>query len=82
MTTSGLLGFGPCPLSTTSWNLDLFQSSGEEGRHLGPLERVNLNQWARTSLQNILIFRIPGDGPSPKPINSVCYTQSSEFFRI
>jgi hypothetical protein len=53
---------------------------------LSPLERDNLNNWTKTDpaseTSRFLVSRIPDDGKSPKPSNSVCYTPSSEPFRI
>jgi hypothetical protein len=65
--------------------LDLFPSSGEGEKtpiQLGPLERANLNQsrFRNVVFSSLLEYRTMEK--SKKPSKPVCYTPSSEPFRI
>jgi hypothetical protein len=62
---------------------------GQEGKTptlLGPLKRSNFNHWMETDLVSetlcFLAFIIPDVDKVHKPINSECYTPSSEPFRL
>jgi hypothetical protein len=81
--------FGLFPLSgilenTTFRNLDLFPSSGEGGGEdtYSVGSPPSPEDGSRSSFRNVVFSRIPDDGKVPKPSNSVCYTPSSEPFRI